>query len=254
MYGLMEGCGEGVNIVLKPKKVTLFFAIIVTCLTLAHIAGKFSALYLGYDHVLGLVPLFDLEREENIPTLYSSIAILFCSALLAIIAFAKKKNGELNYRYWLGLAVIFLFLSIDESVSIHERLRAPVRSLLNPPELLYAAWVIPYGIALIIFLFVYLKFIINLPAKTRLLFILAGLIYVMGALGLEIIGGPLYKVHRALQESDSKKAYIPFVVVSGFEELLEMVGIVVFMYALMSYIDSDLKGLCLRITSSSENS
>jgi hypothetical protein len=42
---------------------------------------------------------------------------------------------------------------------------------------------------------------------------------------------------------------VTFHVIATVEELLEMTGIVIFIYALMSYIDTELKGLRLSIKS-----
>ncbi len=229
------------DIVLKPKKVTKLFAFTVMYLTLAHIVGQSIAFYLGFkSRFKPFVSWLDLDAEQSIPTFYSSAALLFCSLLLAIVTFAKKKNGE-QYIYWLGLAIIFLFLSVDESLMVHEHLIDKVRTTLNTSGFLYFAWVVPYSIALIIFLLIYVKFIFNLPSKIRILFIIAGLIYISGALGIELIGG---------RYSELYGYNVTYFVITTIEELLEMTGVVIFIYALMSYIDSELKDLRLSIKSS----
>lgn len=109
------------DIILNPRKVTKFFALIFILVTLAHIAVKSTSFLVGNRHVVGLfdlISLFDLDKEKNIPTFCSTIALVFCSALLAIIALARKKIGE-GYFFWLGLSIIFLFISIDEFAAIH---------------------------------------------------------------------------------------------------------------------------------------
>jgi|TARA_B100002003_G_C14006927_1_gene485934 hypothetical protein len=125
------------DIVLKPKKVAKLFAFTVMYLTLAHIVGQSIAFCLGFKNKYKPVASwFDLATEQSIPTFYSSAALLFCSLLLAIVTFAKKKNGE-QYIYWLGLAIIFLFLSADESIGIHEQLNSKVRATLNTSGFFY---------------------------------------------------------------------------------------------------------------------
>ena len=119
----------------------------------------------------------------------------------------------------------------------------PVRSALDITSgLLFFAWVIPYGIALFIFLAAYLKFTIELPARTRLLFVSAGCIYVTGAIGFELLGGHHYALYG--QEN------LMYIVLSTSEELFEMGGIVVFVHALLSYVSLELKDL--RITFASK--
>lgn len=167
--------------------------------------------------------------------------MLFCSVLLTIITFAKKKSGE-RYIYWLGLVAIFLFLSIDEFVMIHDRLNATLRSTLNVSGFLHFAWIIPYGIAVIIFVFIYTKFVFRLPSRTRILFIIAGSIYISGAIGFEPIEEKFFELYGYKN--------VAYVALCTIEEIFEMAGIVVFIYALTSYLGSEFKGLRLSIKSS----
>ena len=181
-----------------------------------------------------------MQKENTIPTVYASLSLLFCSLLLWVISFAKKKEGDKDFLFWLGLAIIFLYLSIDEVVAIHERFNGPVRSVLHTTGYLYYAWVIPYGIFVIFFGLTYLKFVISLPQKTRLLFIIAGLIYVAGAIGLELL-----ESSQRVYGKNHNAQFVAFI--TTIEEVLEMAGAAVFIYALLSYISSELKHLQLRI-------
>ena len=72
---------------------------------------------------------------------------------------------------------------------IHERLRVPVRNSLGVSGLLYNAWVIPYGIALVVFVIAYLRFLMSLPKKIMILFIVSGATFVAGAIGFESLSG-----------------------------------------------------------------
>jgi hypothetical protein len=229
------------DIILKPKHLTIFFTSIIICLTLSHSIVQCLYIIHGSESIFEpLVPFLDFNAEHNIPTFYSSASLTFCSFLLTIITFAKRKNSE-RYIYWLGLVTVFLLLSIDEFVMIHDRLNATLRSTLNVSGFLHFSWIIPYGIALIILLIVYTKFVFNLPCRTRLLFIIAGSIYISGAIGFEPIEGKFSELYGY-----NNVAYIALCTI---EEILEMAGIVVFIYALTSYIDSELKGLRLGIKS-----
>lgn len=228
------------DIKLEPKKITKFFASLVICFTFLHVIGQSIAYFLGREGITEpFIRLLNLNVERSIPNFFSSIILLLCSFFLFIIASAKRKSGK-NHVYWFGLAVIFLFLSIDESLMIHEGLIEKVRTLLNTSGYLYFAWVIPYGTGLIIFLLVYTRFLFNLPHKTRLLFIIAGFVYISGAIGLELIGGRYYELYG--------EQSLSFIILSTIEEILEMAGVVIFIYALTSFMDSELKGRHLRKT------
>jgi hypothetical protein len=228
------------DIVFESNRVTRFFAAIVLGLGLAHLAGQISTFALGHSYLFGLVPLFDVGREANVPTLYSSLALLFCATLLALIAYASKHRGQRNAIYWLGLAVIFLLLAVDETAALHERLIEPVRTALNLSGYLYFAWVVPAGLALIAFLLAFAKFIIQLPGRTRFLFILAGAIYVTGAIGFELLGAQQFEIYGHAKT-------VPYAILVTIEELLEMMGVVVFIHALMTYIGSNLSNLRFRV-------
>lgn len=203
--------------------------------------GIVSEFYFDHDYIHGLIPLFRFSNEANVPTLYSSFALLFSSILLTIIAIAHRKNGS-AYLWWLGLAMIFLFLSIDEIASIHELLGKPVRESLGTSGLLFYAWLIPYGIALIVFVVTYSKFLIRLPTNIAALFVVSGAIFVSGAIGLEMLGGRWFEMYG--------KHNITYSILYTCEETLEMLGIALFIYALLTYIVGQFESLSITVNES----
>ena len=100
--------------------------LIVAGLVSAHALGLFSIYVLDHDYVKGLVPLFDLGREHNIPSFVSS-ALFVAGSLGFFTIYRLEKSTEQAHGHWLALAAIFVFLAIDEWFSIHERLVLPVR-------------------------------------------------------------------------------------------------------------------------------
>ncbi len=202
---------------------------LIGLLLIANILGVISTHYFGHDHIFGLVGLFNFDSEYNIPTSYSSVALLFSSFLLSHIAFKCKILG-MPYILWFVLSSIFLFLSIDEVLSIHERLAVPVRDTLGTSGLLYFAWVIPYGVALLAFVMLYTKFLFNLPRKTMVLFLISGTLFVSGAIGFELLGG----LEADLNGNDT----LFYSIITTCEELLEMLGIALFIYTLLTYLNT----------------
>ena len=241
--GLIANERRQVTLVISPGKLALTLALIVLCLLLGHVITQSVKIHYGYKTLGGIIPEFDLNSENNIPTWYSSSALLLASALLAMIALVKLQWQETYARHWVVLAVIFLFLSIDEAASLHEK--GSELALLIMPSIvdsgylgryLYFPWVV-FGVTFVLlFSLAYLRFLIHLPAKTRSLFVLAGIIYVGGALGVEMLGARdfyLYGEGRPLVHS----------MLILWEEGFEMFGIVVFIYALTSYLGSRLTNL-----------
>lgn len=135
---------------LSPQKILKINVFLILFLLSANILGIISKYYFDHGTVYGLIALFDFDTEKNIPTLYSSIALIVVSILLWSISITHK-NLKSSYIMWFGLSLIFLFLAIDEIASIHERLEKPTRDAFKTSGFLLYAWVIPYGIALVVF-------------------------------------------------------------------------------------------------------
>ncbi len=208
--------------------------LIIALLTIANMLGFISKHFFNHPNVYGIIPLFDLNAESNIPTLYSSFALLLVCLLLFLISIIHK-NMNSPYLHWFVLAIIFLFLSIDEIAFLHERLEKPVYKLLttfgmlqNVQGLLFFAWVIPYGIFLIIFVISYIKFLNNLPREISKLFIISGTIFIIAAIGFEMIEGMFYDINVVNN--------ITYDILCIIEEILEMVSIAIFIYALLLYL------------------
>lgn len=87
------------------------------------------------------------------------------------------------------LALIFLYLSFDEAAGIHELTGPLLKKVINTKGLFNFAWVILGIIMVFIFVVAYRRFIKSLPPKTRNLFIKAGITFVGGAIGMEMLGG-----------------------------------------------------------------
>lgn len=197
---------------------------------MANVVGIVFKFYFDSGYIYGIVPLFDFNTEINIPTIYSSLALMFCSIMLSAIALIQKRL-DFSYFHWIGLALIFLFLSVDEIASLHERLTYYVKQFLNTSGMFFYAWIIPYSIALTVFVITYFRFLLHLPKRIMFLFIVSGVIFVSGAIGFEMLGGwqaELYGVDN-----------IRYCLCYTCEELLEMFGIVVFLYTLLSYITTE---------------
>ncbi len=227
---------------LTPKRLLISFSVVAGSLIAMHCLVQAVRFSTGNERLYGLVYAFSLGADGNFPTYYSSLALLFCSLLLLFIAVARQDGRNIHTGYWFGLAAIFLFLSIDEMLMIHERLIEPMNALLNISGALQYAWVIPYGFGVLVFGVIYLRFLSQLPARTAIFFALAGTIFVSGAIGLEMAGGWSQELHGT--------ASITYVLIQSFEEIFEIVGVIIFIYALSDYIAVHMKDTILTISSS----
>lgn len=213
---------------LTPARVTVALLCAIALLVCIHALSLFGLFELGRDHQLGLFRLFNLSEEGNVPTWFSATTLLLCAALLGITWRVVRAAGEQYTRHWAGLALMFLFMAVDEGASIHELLILPLRSLFAAERALYFAWVIPYGIAVAFFALAYLRFLRALPRRTGLLMLAAGLLFVAGALGMEMLSPYIYDW--------TGEVSLPMFVMLLVEETLEMLGVAVFIYALLDHL------------------
>jgi len=123
----------------------------------------------------------------------------------------------LGHRYWGGLAVIFLLMSLDEAASLHEFLVPRLQTFLPSEGHFRFTWVIPGLIFIGAFVAVYTRWWYRLPMPARNGFGLAGFAYCAGALGLEMVGGRLL--------DDVSRQSWAYGLSTGMEETLEMIGI-----------------------------
>lgn len=219
---------------LSIRKIMIVLVGIAFYLAVQSITGKYVEAYFGTEqpHILSeVVRLFNINRESSIPTWYASLLLFGCAVLLGLIAHVRALHQPGERRYWRGLAVIFLFLSIDEASEIHERLTEPLQVMFNASGPLYFAWMIAYVPVVLLFGLVYLRFWLNLPPRTRKLFLLSGILYLGGAVGVEMIGANMW-----YQDGGTSLHYSA---VGTVEEFLEMLGAATLMYTLLTHMAGD---------------
>jgi hypothetical protein len=233
---------ESQSIIFSPKAITRVLGWGIVLLALGHIAA-FIEDYVRHAYsrtAKNIIKWFDFNLESNVPTWFSVIILTVAALLFFIIYIHKKNNNIKGAHYWLTLGFIFIFISVDESVQVHEEVAKILRpSVSNDVSgLLYWAWVIPYGIFAIAAAIYFMRFVLNLPKQTRLLFFMAGGMYIFGALILELAEGHFY-LKYGLDHIYNRILYF-------IEELCEMSGVTVLIYALLSYMADNTISIAVR--------
>lgn len=172
----------------------------------------------GFQRLKFLAHLFSLNAEQNPPSLFSAGALLLTAAVCGLCARLSEKKEN---SFWVLMAFVFAYLAIDEAIAIHELLIPRARIFFHASGAFANAWVIPYGIALAVFLFFIFRPLMRLPARTRNGLMLAGIVFVTGALGFEMI-----------EAGVRNPAFMPWMTQSILssifmlcEETLEMLGV-----------------------------
>jgi hypothetical protein len=191
----------------------------------------------SWVHYEKFAKIFHLNAEQSIPTYFSSVLLLISSLLLYLIA----QKSPANVKKWKLLSLIFLMMSIDETVSLHEKLIPLVRNIIGVNPYFYWGWTIPAIIGIAIFGGLFFKFWKGLPPDTRTGMMWAGIIYVAGALGLELFES--FYFYRIQTYRD-----IWLDLLFGIEEILEMGGIILFISVLASHIQEHLSLKDIKLT------
>ncbi len=157
--------------------------------------------------------LFDLDEENNLPTWYSGFLLLVVSVFLWLCGRRKRADADPWFGQWYALAVGFLLLSVDEVAGVHETINSITET----------SWAIPGGILALMIGLGFTPFLISLPRRTAGLFVLAGGIYLVGAVGIEIFG------------TDAGDT-LEYSMATLLEEGLEMLGVILFLHALLAYM------------------
>ncbi|MCL4238180.1 MAG: hypothetical protein KJ047_08010 [Anaerolineae bacterium] len=217
---------------LNPRKLAVALSLIAVLLGLQSIyADHLLVNILGKNSdtaLARLLELFSINTYESVPTWYSVILFFLAASLPAWIALAGRAPGEPGSRYWTGLALAFLYISLDKGTTIHEATSHLLRSLFRASGPFQVAWLI-LGSALAGAVgILYARFWWRLPGRARLLFVLAAAVYVSGALGLEALSTRQYYL-------DDGKSF-PYLVISSVEETVETLGAVAFIYAMLDYL------------------
>ncbi len=225
---------------LSPRRVTKFLLSTIALLVLFNLLERGIVHWLNAQNDGKLISIyFNFDEEANFPSLYSSLTLGFCSYLLAIIATFRKTVKAKYAQHWQALSLIFLCLAIDENCGFHELLIPVFKGLIHAKGFLYFPWVIPAFCLVVVFLIIYRKFILALPSQTKVMFLLSGTIYVFGALVMEMIGGYI---------ADHYGYHTVYGMVSTIEELSEMLGVVIFINAILNYLQSQIGELNFAIS------
>jgi len=164
--------------------------------------------------------LFDVDEENNLPTWFSGLLAGITAFWLWLQASAARDAADRWALHWKVLAIGFFLISLDEVAGLHES----VNSITD------TTWAIPGGILALLIGLSYFSFLWHLPTATRNMFLLAGAIFVGGAVGVEMIGAPM--VEDAM----------PYNLLTVVEEGMEMGGVILFLWALLKYMTRHRRG------------
>jgi hypothetical protein len=217
------------SFLISPQKITRSLPLIVLGLIVISILSQFSFYFLPDFPIRDIIVReFHLDEEGNFPSAFSAFLLLWCFFLIKIISEIKKRERDRYKRYWRNLAFVFLYLSLDELVSLHENVINPLRRIFGFAGFLRFAWVVPAAILLVFLIFYFFKFFLSLQTRMKISILLAGCLYIGGGMGIEMINGKYVDLYG--------KYNFNYAILMTIEESLEMFGIVIMINTLLTYL------------------
>lgn len=181
-----------------------------------------------------LEPLY-VGAERSIATWFS--AAQFGIAAVAAAMLARRRIGQPfgHAGAWWTMAAVLLLVSIDEVATIHERVGGRLEAWFAFDGIFRFAWVVP-GVAVALLLAcLFVPFLCHLPRMIACRIIVAGIVFLSGALGMEMLGGAFISEHGDAAMHESAR----YALIVILEELLEMLGVLILIDTLMSCLETD---------------
>jgi hypothetical protein len=193
--------------------------------------------YLAYRREVaapGIAPpswmtLFDVNGEANVPTWFSVVLLLGASSAAGGAALLNRRAAPRRARFYLLVGLALAALSLDELVGLHERLGA-VGAAVAGGSPLHFVWVLPGAVLAGVLLVGLVLGGRSVSAATRRRLWVAVAVYFAGALGAEVLSG------QVLVAQGDRAAYL---LVTGAEEFLEMVGSILVIRALLKTVRTE---------------
>lgn len=197
-------------------------------LLLANLASLVFKYGYNHRHLLGFARLFYFDTRGSLSHYFISILLLTSSLLLYLIAMSHKSEGGRHWIHWSILSFVFLSMSLDKLLRVREIPIHMFWKAFAKTGLSYPIWIFFKVTLFMLFVTVFLRFFLRLPSRVRLLVFVAAFLFVAGGIGVDNLSSYL---HFNKNISD-----LSYSVMSTVEESMEMLGIIVFIHALLGYL------------------
>ncbi len=195
--------------------------------------------------VRALGQAFNLTRESSIATYWSCLLTLATGVVCFVVANLLRQSGASKFRHraWIFSGIVFVCLSIDDAVALHEKIGA-ITSLelthaLNYPSYAWHISVAPViVVALILAALVIWREIRDNTGLTITLLLSLGCFTL--ALGLDFMGG--IEEMAAIESGGAAAASQSLPILMVIEEVLEMAGMTIMLFVVYSHMTSLVPG------------
>jgi hypothetical protein len=206
---------------LSPRRILAWHLAIIALLVACHLGVALLLARTGRGETLWR--MVHLSREANLPSFFSACALL--AAALGAWLLARLDGGR-NATPWRLAGLILLFLALDEAAMLHEQLK-----WLGPREAgrMSLFWLMPYGAMVVAVVWILLPFWLRLPPPARAGLALSALLYVGGAMGMEVVESRFYA------GAAGGRFHWPMILSVTVEELMEMLAVAVLIWTMLRH-------------------
>lgn len=211
----------------SPLRVALFLTALTVLLLIAHLAAEAVRTTVGQDLPDRATGIWNLDEENNIPTWFASMLLALAGFSLIFVGLMKYQARDRHFWQWFAIALIPLFLSLDDMAQLHEALSRPLSDEYGLGGPLYWAWVVAALPLVLVLTVLFLPFLRRLPARTALLLLAGAGMTFSGGVVLEMFEGWMVDAH-------GQGGAVLFSMVT-IQEVTEMIGSIIALYAVIDY-------------------
>ena len=182
------------------------------------------------------------SREDSVWTWYSVLLLAAVGAVFMLLALIRRSIGESFIPYFC-FAVAATCMSIDEATLFHEKfaIAARLMGLSLPFTFSWLIIGIPFALIAGVVLLVLAR---RIDALLRRRLIVAGAVFLLGAVGFEMLGGVIVNLSENLAAPGSRLLYQ---FVAMVEEGLELTGSLIALWASLKALDVQWNGRRLTV-------
>ncbi|MEO0513799.1 MAG: hypothetical protein AAF086_00705 [Planctomycetota bacterium] len=212
----------------NPPRMARLLLLVIVGLNLMNLFRFVYFNYTSHPVAYRLVRKFSFDLEMTVPAWFSTLLIAAAAWICTRLAYRAWVGRERGRVGWVIFAAGLWFVSVDENISIHEMLIHPMSELIGRSGVFYFGWIVVYVPLLLIFVWLVWPAVASMQRDARRWCVIAGVTFVGGAVGCEMVGGLFYE-----QMDDSEWNKVAYFVTVSVEESLEMVGMTFLIRGLM---------------------
>lgn len=218
-----------VAIKIAPKRVLMFLIGAIVVLALLDLVMQSVAIASPESHSLRFIArIFNMDEEASLPTWFSQIVLLAAAITAFVIGHVRRYQSLKDVAHWYVISILLLYMSIDEGSSIHEGASGILDGVFDfESTWLTYSWVLAGLLAVLVVVIGFFKFWLRLPSRTRWFLFAAAVIFVLGAVGFEAVGG--YVLNNSPEGFTLRLMLL-------LEETFELSGASLVLYAGLDYL------------------